>query len=203
MFRLSETLQELRAGRGMGVARSEPWFQIGFVEAIFFSACFFAALRPWVGGHASEPVDAIAGGFPGWTVLTELSQTNPRALSPRDAGFARQFPGKISAFDDGTYTWVARWIAQPTRKLHPAADCLRASGYVVHPEPIFAGNGGDHWGVVSAVRGPEKLTVRERIVDRDGGEFTDVSAWYWAAVLEKSRGPWWCLTRIDAGATSR
>lgn len=200
---LRETLQELRTGRVFTSARSPRMFQIGFVEILFFSACFLAALCPWIGESAPGPVNAIAGNLPGWTVLPELSQANPRALSPRDAGFARQFPGKISAFGDGQYTWVARWVAQPTRKLHPATDCLRASGYVVHPEPIFAGNSGDHWGVVSAVRGAEKLTVRERIVDRDGGEFTDVSAWYWAAVLEKSRGPWWCLTRIDAGATSR
>lgn len=178
-------------------------FKVRFVEAVFLGVCVLAACRPIMSGRGSGAANAAVANFPGWSALPGLAHFTPLALSPRDARFAQQFPGKISAFGDGQYIWIARWVAQPTRKLHPAADCLRASGYGVHPEPIFADDAGAHWGVISATRGSERLTVRERIIDSAGREFTDVSAWFWAAVLEKSAGPWWCLTRIDASAPAR
>lgn len=183
-----------------GIPRT--WSKVRLVEAAFLVLCVLAAFRPMMSNGGSEVGNAAVSDFPGWAALPGLAHFTPLSLSPRDARFAEQFPGKISAFGDGQYIWIARWVAQPTRKLHPAADCLRAVGYSVHPEPIFADNSGAHWGVISASHGSGKLTVRERIIDRAGREFTDVSAWYWAAVLEKSTGPWWCLTRIDTPAVS-
>ena len=141
-----------------------------------------------------------AAGFPGWTAAPIPSGLTPLALSPREAKFAQQFPGQIAAFTDGHSTWLVRWLSHPTRKLHPATDCLRATGYTVVPEPIFAAHDGTHWGTLTATRGSEILLVRERIIDAQGHEFTDVSAWFWSAALEKSQGPWWCLTRIEASA---
>ncbi|HEY4246053.1 MAG TPA: hypothetical protein VGM64_04300 [Lacunisphaera sp.] len=164
---------------------------------LFLLLCALAALRPLLTVSISRNEVGSGAGFPGWFAAPLPSGVTPLALSSRDVRFAEQFPGQIAAFADGQSTWIVRWVARPTRKLHPASDCLRATGYTVMPEPIFAEANGAHWGVVSAVRGPEKLIVHERIIDASGREFTDVSAWFWSAVLEKSPGPWWCLTRIE------
>jgi hypothetical protein len=168
-----------------------------FVGLLFLLLCVLAALRPLGTDQRLRTDSAEDTGFPGWSSAPLPSGLAPLELNPRDARFAEQFPGRITAFTDGRSTWIVRWLARPTRKLHPAADCLRATGYTVTPEPIFAAADSSHWGVVSASRGREKLIVHERIIDPDGREFTDVSAWFWSAVLEKSKGPWWCLTRIE------
>jgi hypothetical protein len=165
--------------------------------SLFLLLCALAALRPLLKVSVSRDGVGSGGGFSGWVAAPLPNGLTPLALSPRDVRFAEQFPGRIAAFADGQSTWIVRWVARPTRKLHPASDCLRATGYAVMPEPIFAETNGAHWGVVSASRGPEKLIVHERIIDASGREFTDVSAWFWAAVLEKSKGPWWCLTLIE------
>ena len=41
--------------------------------------------------------------------------------------------------------------------------------------------------------------VCERIVDHEGQAFTDVSAWYWAAIFNQSRGPWLVTTVASGG----
>ena len=165
---------------------------------LFLLLCALAALRPLL--KVSVPRDEVGSdaGFPGWIAAPLPNGAMPLKLSPRDVKFAEQFPGRIAAYSDDQSTWIVRWVTRPTRKLHPASDCLRATGYTVAPEPIFAEANGSHWGVVSASRGPEKLIIHERIIDANGREFTDVSAWFWSAILEKSQGPWWCLTRIES-----
>jgi hypothetical protein len=48
-----------------------------------------------------------------------------------------------------------------------------------------------------AERGAERLRIRERIIDAGGATWTDISSWYWAALLGRSRGPWWAVTVIE------
>lgn len=170
---------------------------LGRTALLFLLLCALAALRPLLKVSVSRDENRSEVRFPGWVTAPLPTGITPLALSARDVRFAEQFPGRIAAFADGQSTWIVRWVARPTRKLHPASDCLRATGYTVSPEPIFAEANGAYWGAVSASRGPEKLVIHERIVDASGREFTDVSAWFWAAVLEKSNSPWWCLTRIE------
>ena len=50
------------------------------------------------------------------------------------------------------------------------------------------------WRCFEAVRGAQRLRVCERIVDARGNGFTDTSAWYWAAALGQSQGPWQAIT---------
>ncbi|MEW6730399.1 MAG: hypothetical protein AB1489_03570, partial [Acidobacteriota bacterium] len=50
------------------------------------------------------------------------------------------------------------------------------------------------WGAFKASGGKETLTVYERIYDQNGNGWTDVSAWYWAAILGKTESPWWAIT---------
>ena len=176
--------------------RAQAFSRGNWIGGVFLGLCLLGVFRP-LAMIPELPDEVAIAGFPGWSALHELERSTPLALSARDARFARQFPGKIAAFAGDGCTWIVRWVAQPTRKLHPAADCLRATGYEVRPEPVFSSNDGTQWGAISASRGDEKLIVRERIVDSQGHSFTDVSAWFWSATFEKSQGPWWCLTRIE------
>jgi hypothetical protein len=117
-------------------------------------------------------------------------------LSQREEVFADNFPGKIGKFTDGSRVILMRWVTQPTRKLHPAADCFKAVGYRIRPQAIKKDLDGNVWGSFHGTRANEDLTVQERIHDSAGGSWTDVSSWYWAAVLGRTKGPWWAVTLI-------
>ena len=132
-----------------------------------------------------------------WPVELVAADWQAQPLAEREARFAREFPGEIAVFStpDGR-TVVARRVLRPTRKLHPAADCLRAVGYRIEARPIFTAADGVEWGVCEARREGERLQVRERLVGDDGRRWTDVSAWFWAAALGRARGPWWALTEL-------
>lgn len=152
-----------------------------------------AALVPLfrAGGGGTPPAP---DSFPGWPqqfagrVLEELP------LSDRERFFAHDFPGRIARFSDGERELVIRWVDRPTRKLHPAADCLRGAGYEVVPQPIAVDGAGSRWGCVMAGRSGRSSRVCERIVDAKLQGFTDVSSWFWHSVLQRSQGPWWAVT---------
>jgi hypothetical protein len=38
------------------------------------------------------------------------------------------------------------------------------------------------------------------MVDEVGGAWTDVSAWYWASVRDRTHRPWWAVTVAAATA---
>jgi len=163
--------------------------------ALFFCLCVIAACAPlW---STSTQRDDSSEAFPGWTAVPLPTDSTNIPPSAREARFASDFPGKIGTFTDGTRTYVVRWVHRPTRKLHPASDCLRALGYEVKPTPIFAAADGSHWGTSRAIRGNEQLRVSERIVSSTGREWTDVSAWFWSAALGHNAGPWWAITIFE------
>jgi hypothetical protein len=80
--------------------------------------------------------------------------------------------------------------------LHPAADCYRALGWRIREERLEQAKEGGRWRCFVAERGggEARLRVCEHIEDRVGRDFTDASAWYWAAVTGQSAGPWRALT---------
>ena len=168
--------------------------------AVFFILCIVSACVPFwsAAPRHAEAADA----FPGWAAAPLPTDCTNVPLGAREARFAADFPGRIGAFTDGTRTFVVRWVHTPTRKLHPAADCLRALGYDVQPVPIFAAADGTRWGTAIARRGDELLSVRERIVDQTGHEWTDASAWFWSAALGHNAGPWWALTICEPPNTA-
>lgn len=92
-----------------------------------------------------------------------------------------------------------RWVAAPTRKLHAASDCFKGSGYRVKSLPLETLDGMT-WGSFSAERGTQRLHVREVITDGSGNRWTDVSAWYWAAVRGETQAPWWAITIAASGS---
>lgn len=132
--------------------------------------------------------------FPGWPEAFEGRKLVDIGLSEREKYFSADFPGKIARFTDGRRELILRWLAKPTRKLHPAADCLKGAGYQISPLPIAVGSSGRQWGCVKAEKGSEVLKVCERISGSGSAAWTDASSWFWSATLDKSSGPWWSIT---------
>lgn len=115
-------------------------------------------------------------------------------LSEREQYFAADFPGKIGRFTDGEREIVLRWVSTASRKLHPASDCYRGSGYSVTNLPIVREQDGAQWGCFRAERQAHDTRVCERIYDNAGNSWSDTSSWFWDAVRGNSNGPWWAVT---------
>ncbi|HJY75874.1 MAG TPA: hypothetical protein VKE95_04545 [Burkholderiales bacterium] len=158
--------------------------------APFFVACAIAAGAPLV----PAPQAPAVSGFPGWPAEFDGRTLQRLPLSPLEARFADNFPGRIGRFSDGEREVILRWVAHDTRRLHPAADCFKASGYALTHQPMEVDAHGVRWTHFLARRGETTVSVRERMYDADGRSFSDVSAWYWAAFWGRSRGPWWAVT---------
>lgn len=167
-----------------------------WVTAFFWLGVAAAAVVPFRPREtqAAGEAEALA-----WSVGLVEADWQEQPLAEREARFAREFPGQIAVFaaPDGR-TVVVRRVLRPTRKLHPAADCLRAVGYEIKERPIFTSAAGVDWGACEAMRGDERLQVRERLVGDDGRRWTDASAWFWSAALGRARGPWWALTELTS-----
>ncbi|MBH1965631.1 MAG: hypothetical protein I8H77_14910 [Comamonadaceae bacterium] len=169
-------------------------------------ACALAAAFPSAREVTSAPA-LQAGEFPQrW----EGAVVRPLALSAVERRFADRFPGRITRLTDERRIIVLRDVAAPTRMLHPAADCYRALGYRIEgehlesahaPSPVTpvalasetAGAGGLQRCFVARKEGVA-LKVCEQIEDAHGQSFADTSAWYWAATMGQSSGPWRAIT---------
>lgn len=156
----------------------------------FFAACLLAAAAPLI----PAPQAPAVSGFPGWPSEFEGRPLRPLPLTALEKRFADDFPGRLGRFSDGEREIVLRWVAHETRRLHPAADCFKASGYALVPGRIEVDGDGVRWAHFLARRGKTTVRVRETMHDADGRSFSDVSAWYWAAFWGHSRGPWWAVT---------
>jgi hypothetical protein len=164
-------------------------FAVAMLLCILWSGA--AALRtPAVAAPVASTIE--------WPREWEGAALRPLALSEVEQRFADRFPGAIGRMTDGRQTLVMREVREPTRMLHPAADCYRALGYRIAQERLEhqVQAGESHlWRCFVAQRhGGQKLRVCERIVDADGAAFTDTSAWYWAAASGRSNGPWQAVT---------
>jgi hypothetical protein len=160
---------------------------------IFIIGISLAAVAPLYSAQRGRP--ATEGQFPGWPTHFEGRALTTLPLSERELRFGRGFPGRIGRFTDGRREIVLRLVTQETRMLHPAADCFRGLGYTISPLPVRLDGEGRRWGVFEARRGEEHLLVSERIYSAaDGGAWSDVSTWYWSALVGRSRGPWWAVT---------
>jgi len=147
------------------------------------------------------------------------AQLRSLALSEVEQRFARNFPGTLARFAiepqrvettqpesatgesiaaGGWQVLVQRGVDKPTRMLHPAADCYQGLGYRIAAQQLELDRQRQLWRCFEATRGQagsgQRLRVCERIVDAKGQGFTDTSAWYWAAALGQSQGPWQAVT---------
>lgn len=155
-------------------------------------SCVLAGAVPCVKWERGN--NPVPGPFPGWPACFEGKTIRELPLSVREQKLIDGFPGRVSRFTDGEREVIMRWVTEETRKLHPASDCFRGLGYSIRPLPLRTDQQGRHWGCFEALRGNEKIFVRERIYDAGNGSWSDVSEWYWAALLGRTTGPWWAVT---------
>ena len=160
-------------------------------DALFLIACVLAATAPLIPIHGR--IAAASTEFT-WPTQLEGRPLKESPLSPRELSFARDFPGLIRRYTGGSKEVIVRWVSEPTRRLHPSSDCLAASGYTIEPMPARRDAENHVWASFLAVRGTDRLVVRERVFDQQGGTWSDVSAWYWATLMGKTRGPWAAVT---------
>ncbi len=159
----------------------------------------------WTGARAlaaarhAAPQPASSAVAPEWPRQWDGAPLRPLALGEVETRFAAQFPGAIARLTDGRQVLVLRHVTAPTRMLHPAADCYRALGYRIAQVRLEQDAQRRLWRCFAAQRpGAAPLRVCERIVDARGHAFTDTSAWYWAAALGRSPGPWQAVTIAGA-----
>jgi hypothetical protein len=91
---------------------------------------------------------------------------------------------------------VARRIVNPSRSVHPAEECYRATGWQVRPLPMRLSQG-YRWGCFEA-RQSERVEVCQTYVDSRGRSWSDAGSWWWAALLRRTDGPWTALTAAAA-----
>jgi len=132
--------------------------------------------------------------FQQWPDKFEGRSLQRLPITEKEQGFSQGFPGKIARFTDGSREIIMRYIEQPSRKLHPSADCLRGAGYTVDSQPIKRDQTGELWGCVLAKKNNLNYRVCERIFDQSGNSWYDVSSWFWSVLLKNSQGPWLAIT---------
>ncbi len=155
--------------------------------------CGAAALAPFQ--FEKGQITSKGNQFPDWPSQFEGHSIRQLQLTDREQRFQEGFPGRIGRFTDGNREIVIRQVACSTRKLHSAVDCFRALGYTIQPLPLRKGDSQRLWGCFEASRLQERFVVYECIEDSLGNGWTDVSAWYWAAVFAKtSTAPWTAWT---------
>lgn len=166
-------------------------------KSLFGAAMLACALWGAVGAGSDAstftPTPAAAELLAHW----QGQPVRPLALSAVEQRFAERFPGAITRLTDGRQIVVLRDVAVPTRMLHPAADCYRAIGYRIEGERLEKMADFDDAPVqrcFTARKGDVALRVCEQIEDAQGQHFADTSAWYWAAALGRSQGPWRAVT---------
>lgn len=156
-----------------------------------------AAVLPLLAVSAAERPHHDAA--PHWPVQLAGRPLYPLALTAQEHAFTQDFPGHVARFTDGSREIVIRWVQHASRRLHPASDCFQGMGYRVHPQPLRMDSEGAYWGCFQATRSDKRWQVCERITDSQGHGWSDVSSWYWAAILGRSTGPWWTFTVAEDG----
>lgn len=156
----------------------------------FLVACLLAALLPLLFGAREARADFAD--FPGWPAEFEGQPLTPLAMEARELAFYERFPGQVARFSDGEREVILRWIAEPTQDLHPAATCFRGRGFEIRHGEGWLDPERRRWGQFEAERESVKFRVRERVFSAERS-WSDVSAWYWAASLGSSPGPYWAV----------
>jgi hypothetical protein len=159
-------------------------------------ALMAAATLPLLG--RTTPAAPAATPAAEWPQAVDGAPLRPLALSAVERRFAERFPGRIGRFESPEATWVLRDVSRPTRTLHPASDCFRGLGYRIGLAQLEHDGQSRLWRCFVAEQGGQRVRVCERIVDANAQAFTDTSAWFWAATLGQSAGPWRAMTRVEA-----
>lgn len=124
----------------------------------------------------------------------DASSLAAQPLTPRERAFAADFPGTLQRYASERIEVLVRQALRPTRRLHSSVDCLTAAGFTIEPQSACIDEQGNSWHQCTATRSGERYRMLERIVSADGHQWSDVSAWFWSAFLQKSQGPWTAIT---------
>ena len=172
------------------------WLDLKALFALVMCVC---ALAPWLGQANGLPTGStVSNGSTEWPATWQGKPLRPLALSAVEQRFANRFPGQMARLTDGEQVLVLREVRQPTRMLHPAADCYRGLGYRILQAQLERDAQQQLWRCFVAERDGRQTRVCERIVDAQGQAFTDASSWFWAAQLGQSTGPWQAITTARA-----
>lgn len=159
--------------------------------------CGLAALIPFIPMEKGGAVQTHASAE--WPDRIQNRPLERLSLTEKEKAFSDGFPGEIRRFTDGTREIIIRLSLRPTRKLHPAVDCFKANGYRTTPLPVHLDENEQRWSRFTASKGGRTRIVSERITDSGRNSWTDVSAWFWAASLKQTKGPWWAVTIAESG----
>ncbi len=167
--------------------------------ALFFLAALLAGLAPFAARSLPSAVGADA--FPGWPAAYEGKTLTPLPVTEREAALGKSFPGRVGRFTDGQREIILRWVATPTRQLHPSADCFKAIGYRIETRPMRLSANGRPMSCYRATSHRDAFEVCEQVTGTAGGSWPDVSAWYWHA-LWRGRGAeaWWSVVVAEKAA---
>jgi hypothetical protein len=161
------------------------------------AVALWCAMLPLALTKSAQPPTAAAP-HSEWPRAWHGQALQPLAMSAVEHRFAAHFPGRIARFAvaDGSEL-VLREVQRPTRMLHPAVDCWRGIGWHIEATRLETDAQALLWRCFEASLDGQRVRVCERIVDADGQAFSDASAWFWAASLNRSRGPWQAVTRVE------
>lgn len=179
-----------RVSRGHAVPHPRRTFAWMAAIASFFVA--LGLLWHFLPSNRPQPKAFI------WPATWDGVPLRSAPLSEREARFTRSFPGQVGRFHCGEAEVILRHVTQATRLLHSSADCLRASGYEIRPQPAWQDIDGRVWGCYEARYRGRSYRVRERITNPWQSQcHTDVSSWYWSAFWNPESGPWLAMTVIE------
>lgn len=163
-----------------------------YPSVLLYSVCLCAALVPF---SASGTCGAQQKSEqPNWPTELLGRQITAVASLDEENAFAADFPGHMRRFTDGTKSYFVRVVNKETRQLHPSSDCFKGIGYSIEPRPLLVSPDGTRWSSFVARKGNSSLQIMEQLHDNHGHTWTDVSEWYWYALMHESDGPWWDIT---------
>ncbi|MDX2112011.1 MAG: archaeosortase/exosortase family protein [Verrucomicrobiota bacterium] len=173
-------------------------YRQGLVVSGFLLVIVAASLHPLMKSFSGEPAESKSLSFAPISIASlKLPEGNwtPLPLTAVDARWAATFPGEVLLYGDGEGRLIVRRVEVLTRRLHPAEDCFRGMGFKIADRRLIR-EGISSWATFTATKVNTTYSVRERIQDTSGNSWTDVSAWFWHAMLGKSTGPWLSLVQV-------
>lgn len=165
-------------------------------------ALLLAALMPFLADHGDRRGAEGRTPFPGWPTTFRGEPLSPTSPQPEDSLLALRLPGRLQRFETAEYTVVISWVTEPTPDLHSAAICFRGAGYDVVPASAVLDDDGGVWTRFNASRGAIEVKVEEQIRDEHGRTWSDLAAWWWAASLGRTEGPWWRTLAVKRGTSA-
>ena len=162
------------------------------VTVLTYALCLGATLIPF----AAPPTSGVQLPLeePSWPIEIMGHPVTAVKVLGEERAFAADFPGQMRRFTDGVNSYFVRVVNRETRQLHPSSDCFKGLGYTIKSQPLVVSSDGTRWGSFSAQKGNESYLVMEQIHDTHGHTWTDVSEWYWHALMHENEGPWWAIT---------